>query len=220
MVTAGIQPVVVKICGVKDVATALHAAAAGADAIGLVFYAQSPRVVDVDTAGKIVAALPANVSAVALFVNEQADTIRRIIEDVNPAILQFHGDEPAEFCEQFGKPYWKAIRVNATTDLLNCEQSFASATRLLLDTDKSAAGGAGSVMYGGTGAAFDWNLIPQQMRSRIILSGGLNGANVASAIRTVRPWGVDVSSGVEESKGVKSHSLISHFMNEVLRANV
>ncbi len=218
--TAALQTVMVKICGVRDVPTALYAAAAGTNAIGLVFYANSPRVVDVRTARMIVAALPKNVSAVALFVNEQADVIRRTIEEVNPAILQFHGDEPAAFCEQFGKPYWKAIRVNATTDLLNCEQRFASAERLLLDADKSVAGGVGGVLYGGTGATFDWNLIPQPMRHRIILSGGLNPANVAAAIRAVQPWGVDVSSGVEESKGVKSHSLISQFMNEVLRANV
>ncbi len=220
MVTPAPRTAMVEICGVRDVATALHAAAAGANAIGLVFYAHSPRVVDAPTARTIVAALPANVSAVALFVNEQPDVIRRIIAEVKPAILQFHGDEPPEFCAQFGKPYWKAIRVNATTDLLNCEQLFFSADRLLLDADKSVVGGSGGVLYGGTGATFDWSLIPQTMRHRIILSGGLNPANVAPAIKTVKPWGVDVSSGVEESKGVKSHSLISQFMNEVLRANV
>lgn len=205
----------VKICGITDQGMALHAASAGADAIGLVFYAKSPRVVDAETARGIAAALPAHVAPVALFVNEQAAEIARVINIVNPAIVQFHGDEDAGFCQQFGKPYWKAIRVNAATDLLNCQRLFAGAARLLLDTSSIEAG-----VYGGSGEIFDWNLIPPSMQGQIVLSGGLHHGNVATAITTIRPWGVDVSSGVEQTKGVKSKSRISQFMNEVLRANV
>ena len=208
----------VKICGLTDVAMAQHAAAAGADAIGLVFYAPSPRAVDIPVAAAISAALPKNVQSVALFVNEQETKIRQVIEAVNPAILQFHGDEDERFCAQFGKPYWKAIRVNASVDLLNCQQLYPSAERLLLDADKITGSlGNAPQTYGGTGITFDWQLIPMKMRTQIILSGGLNVANVGAAIQAVNPWMVDVSSGVEQSKGVKSAVLIGNFMNEVLR---
>ncbi len=209
----------VKICGLTDVAMAQHAAAAGADAIGLVFHAGSPRAVDIPVAAAIAAALPKQVLSVALFVNEQETKIRQVITAVNPAILQFHGDEDERFCAQFGKPYWKAVRVNASVDLLNCQRLYASAERLLLDTDLTAASTDNAAQtYGGTGLTFDWQLIPVKMRSQIILSGGLNVKNVGAAIEAVNPWAVDVSSGVEQAKGVKSAMLISNFMNEVLRA--
>jgi phosphoribosylanthranilate isomerase len=207
------HPTFAKICGIRDVMTALIAADAGAAAIGLVFYAPSPRAVSLETAASIVAALPPHVKAVALCVNASTNEVRQIIQQVKPHILQFHGDEDALFCGQFGIPYWKAIRVNAATDLLNLSLVFASATRLLLDADKSG-------LYGGSGDTFDWQLIPTAMRSQIILSGGLNPNNVADAIKQINPWGVDVSSGVEESKGVKNEQLIRQFMKEVSREHV
>ena len=212
---------IVKICGITDVEMALHAAEAGADAIGLVFYAQSPRAIELPIASTISAALPKHVMSVALFVNEDDAKIRQVIEAVNPAVLQFHGDEDECFCAQFGKPYWKAIRVNASVDLLNCHQLYPGAERILLDTGKPGAGNNNAPeQYGGSGQTFDWQRIPLEMRPQIILSGGLNVANVGSAIQSINPWAVDVSSGVEESKGVKSRLLISQFMNEVLRAKV
>jgi phosphoribosylanthranilate isomerase len=195
----------IKICGISDVEMARHAVNEGASAIGLVFYAPSPRAVTIVEAKSIVSALPSAVDTVALLVNAETSFVQRVIDEVNPRILQFHGDEDADFCAQFGRAYWKAIRVNASTDLLKLNTEFASASRLLLDAD------AGQ-QYGGTGEVFDWSLIPVSMRSRIILSGGLNPANVADAIQKIHPWGVDVSSGVESSKGVKSAALITDFI--------
>jgi phosphoribosylanthranilate isomerase len=205
----------VKICGIRDVEMALVAAEAGADALGLVFYPPSPRAVAIDVARQIVKAMPSHIEAVALVVNASAAEVRKIIDEVKPTILQFHGDEDANFCQQFGLPYWKAIRVNQLSNLLKLSTDFASASRLLLDADKGEKG-----LYGGTGEAFDWQLIPISLRATIILSGGLNPSNVTNAIETVKPWGVDVSSGVEAAKGVKSAVLIRQFMNEVCRANV
>jgi phosphoribosylanthranilate isomerase len=203
----------IKICGIRSVEMAQQAANEGANAIGLVFYAPSPRAVTIAEAKAIVSALPSTVDTVALLVNADANTVKRIIDEVNPRILQFHGDEDAAFCAQFQKPYWKAIRVNATTDLLKLNVEFASASRLLLDAD--ARGADTRKLYGGSGEVFDWSLIPVSLQSRIILSGGLNPANVEEAIRTVHPWGVDVSSGVESSKGVKNAALITDFIRAV-----
>jgi len=205
----------VKICGIRDVEMAQVAANCGADAIGLVFYPPSPRAITIDEAKQIVRMLPTQVMAVALMVNASAAEVKRIMTAVNPAILQFHGDEDARFCEQFGLPYWKALRVNQSSDLLNSSQQFSSAARLLLDADNGEKG-----LFGGTGESFDYALIPPTLASSIILSGGLNPTNVANAIKTVKPWGVDVSSGVEVTKGVKDTMLIEQFMNEVSRADV
>jgi phosphoribosylanthranilate isomerase len=205
----------VKICGIRDVEMAHVAAAAGANAIGLVFYPPSPRAVSMDVAKKIVERLPPNVAAVALMVNATASEVKKIIAEVKPTILQFHGDEDAQFCQQFGLPYWKAIRVNPSSDLLNLGAQFSTAQRLLLDADKGEKG-----LFGGTGESFDYSLIPSTLGSSIILSGGLTPSNVAKAINTVKPWGVDVSSGVEVIKGVKDAKLIQQFMNEVSRADV
>jgi phosphoribosylanthranilate isomerase len=205
----------VKICGIRDVEMAHVAAAAGANAIGLVFYPPSPRAVSMDVAKKIVERLPPNVAAVALMVNATASEVKKIIAEVKPTILQFHGDEDAQFCQQFGLPYWKAIRVNPSSDLLNLDAQFSTAQRLLLDADKGEKG-----LFGGTGESFDYSLIPSTLGSSIILSGGLTPSNVAKAINVVKPWGVDVSSGVEVIKGVKDAKLIQQFMNEVSRADV
>ena len=189
------------------------AAEAGADAIGLVFYPQSPRAVSFVQATIICKNIPATMQTVALFVNADVALVNDVVAQLSPSILQFHGDETAEYCQQFGVPYWKALRVNAQTDLLNLRVMFASADRLLLDTDRSG-------LYGGSGESFDWQLIPSSIRSDIILSGGLRADNVKQAMEIVRPWGMDVSSGVEETKGVKSAALIRQFISEVRSADV
>ena len=208
----------VKICGVRDVETAQFAVDAGADAIGLVFYPPSPRAVDVQISQKIVRALPTEAMSVALFVNPTIEQVREVLREVNPSVLQFHGDESAEFCSQFGHPYWKAARVSAATDLLKFGDQFRGADRLLLDAEAKsnhATNEAGAKLYGGSGELFDWQLIPSILTNSIVLSGGLTADNVGEAIRTVRPWAVDVSSGVESQRGIKSLALIQNFIQAV-----
>ena len=203
----------IKICGITRVEDALAAAHSGADAIGLVFYERSPRHVSIAQARQLAEALPPFVSAVGLFVNTEAAFVHAVLASVPLDILQFHGDEPAEFCAQFAKPYLKAIRVKAGVDLLQCASDFRSAKGLLLDAHVEG-------IAGGTGATFDWALIPKQLPLPVILSGGLNAENVAAAIKQVRPYAVDVSSGVESggveaSKGIKDAAKIAAFINEV-----
>lgn len=204
----------IKICGIRTLDIARHAAEEGANAIGFVFHPTSPRAIDIGTVESISASLQTDrtsrkrVDIVALFVNAEPAFVHEVIARVKPQVLQFHGDEHIEdaaYCVQFDQPYWKAIRVNASTDLLKSSIAYASAARLLLDADAGSA-------YGGTGEGFDWSLIPANLRSRIVLSGGLNPDNVALAIRAVSPWGVDVSSGVESTRGVKSVEKISAFI--------
>ena len=211
----------IKICGITRVEDALCAAHAGADAIGLIFYGPSPRAVTLEQATSISAALPPFVSTVALFVNAQADEVNEVIGRLRPSLLQFHGDEDPAYCTQFGMPFLKAIRVGVgmtADDLLECSHEFHGARALLLDT--LAQG-----LYGGSGESFDWNVIPDQLRHRIVLSGGLMPGNVAGAIRAIRPWAVDVSSGVEKmdgavaQKGVKDHAKIRQFIEEARNAD-
>ncbi len=205
----------VKICGMRSIDDALAAAFAGADAIGLIFYEPSPRAVDLERALAIRSALPAFVSTVALFVNASPALVASVVAGIKPELLQFHGDEDESFCASFGKRYLKAVHVGASTsanDLLQSESAFSSASALLLDTFHESA-------FGGTGKSFGWDVIPMEMRSRIILSGGLTAQNVGAAVRKVRPWAVDVSSGVELAKGVKDHAKIAEFINEVRRAD-
>ncbi len=201
----------VKICGITRPQDALAAAYAGADAIGLVFYAKSPRNVALAQAAGIVQALPPFVTSVALFVNPTADEVRAVMRQVRPDVLQFHGEEGPEFCRSFGMPYLKAVRVRPETDLLQFAALYADAQGLLLDAWSDAA-------HGGTGERFDWNLIPADLPKPPILAGGLSPANVRAAVETVRPWAVDVSSGVEISKGIKDAALIAAFMKEVKHA--
>lgn len=201
----------VKICGITRPQDALAAAYAGADAIGLVFYAKSPRNVALAQAAGIVQALPPFVTSVALFVNPTADEVRAVMRQVRPDVLQFHGEEAPEFCRSFGMPYLKAVRVRPETDLLQFAALYADAQGLLLDAWSEAA-------HGGTGERFDWNLIPADLPKPPILAGGLSPANVRAAVETVRPWAVDVSSGVEISKGIKDAALIAAFMKEVKHA--
>jgi phosphoribosylanthranilate isomerase len=198
----------VKICGITRVQDALAAAHSGADAIGLVFYKPSPRFVSIALAAELARALPPFVSTVGLFVDADAALVREVLAAVSLDVLQFHGDETPEYCEQFNKPYLKAIRVQAGVDLLQCAADFSSAQGLLLDA--YVAG-----IPGGTGAVFDWSLIPQNLPLPVILSGGLDAHNVAAAVQQVRPYAVDVSSGVEVSKGIKDVLKIAAFIQEV-----
>jgi phosphoribosylanthranilate isomerase len=198
----------VKICGITRVEDAISAINAGADAIGLVFYAQSPRFVTIEQAQKIVAAIPPFVSVVGLFVNAPKAEIETVLSKVRLDILQFHGDESPSDCEQIKMPYYKAIRVKAGTNLLQYAVEFNSAKALLLDAFSETA-------FGGTGQTFDWNLIPKNMTKPIILAGGLSAENVAKAIQQVRPYAVDVSGGVESAKGSKDVAKIAAFMQAV-----
>jgi len=200
----------VKICGLRDPEHARIAAEAGADAIGLVFYAQSARFVDAATAAKVAIALPPFVTAVGLFVDAKEGDIRAILRQVPLDILQFHGDESPEFCAQFGKPYLRAVRMEAATDLLEYARRFSAARALLLDAHVQG-------QPGGTGLTFDWTVIPRDLPIPLILSGGLDAANVARAMREVRPWAVDVSSGVESTRGVKDPQKIVEFIRKVRR---
>jgi phosphoribosylanthranilate isomerase len=203
----------VKICGITRVEDALAAAHAGAHAIGLIFHAGSPRLVPQDIARRIVDALPAFVTPVALFVNAEPAQIERVIGEVGPQLLQFHGDETPEFCASFRVPYIKAVKVRPGTDLLQYARDYRSAKGLLLDAFVDGS-------HGGTGSAFDWALIPDQFPLPLILAGGLHQDNIAAAIRRVRPWAVDVSTGVETAKGIKDAAKIAAFIRGVRNADV
>lgn len=208
-----------KVCGITSTAAALAAARAGVDAIGLVFYAPSPRAVSVEEAKEIVAALPPFVSSVGLFVNAEPALVQKVLSRVPLDLLQFHGDETPEYCESFGKPWMKAIRVRPDTYIPGVMDEYRAARGILLDAWHED-------VYGGSGKTFDWDLLRQQSKAagregedafRLVLAGGLKPENVAQAIRTVMPWGVDVSSGVESAPGIKSEPLINAFMREVQR---
>ena len=203
----------VKICGITRAQDVLAVAASGADAIGLVFYERSPRHVSIAQAKQLADILPPFVNVVGLFVNAEAAFVREVLASVPLDLLQFHGDETPEYCMQFSKPYLKAIRVKAGVDLLQCASDFRSAKGLLLDAHVEG-------LQGGTGTAFDWALIPKRLPLPVILSGGLNAENVGAAIKQVRPYAVDVSSGVEVEKGIKDVAKIATFINEVKQTDV
>jgi phosphoribosylanthranilate isomerase len=203
----------IKICGLKRVQDALYAARNGAHAIGIVLYPESPRFVNYRQARQIVNALPAFVTPVALMVDPSQTEVEKIIEEVRPALLQFHGDESPEFCSSFSVPYIKAVRVRPEVDLLQYARLHAGAKGLLLDAFVDGT-------QGGTGATFDWALIPNESPLPLILAGGLNSHNVTDAIRRVRPWAVDVSSGVESEKGIKDAAMIAAFIRGVKDADV
>ena len=200
----------VKICGITRRQDAEFAVKSGADAIGLVFYEPSPRAVTIEQAAAITAQLSPFVSVVGLFVNATAESVRQIIKQIPLSLLQFHGDESAEFCEQFNMPYIKAIRMQSAADLIQASKDFSAASALLLDSYQHG-------VPGGTGQTFDWSMITA-VNKPLILAGGLTTENVAEAIRQVSPYAVDVSGGVEESKGLKSNNKISAFMREVANA--
>ena len=203
----------IKICGITRIEDALAAARCGAHAIGLVFYRPSPRYVAPEHAGDIVRALPPFVTAVGLFVDASAQEVREVLARAPVSLLQFHGAELPAFCRQFGLPYMRAVRVKAGVDLLQYAHDYHDAKALLLDAFVDAA-------RGGTGATFDWGLVPGTLPLPIVLSGGLTAGNVAEAIRAVRPWAVDVSSGVEAAKGIKDAAKIAAFISGVRNADV
>lgn len=203
----------VKICGITRVQDGLAAVRLGAHAIGMVFYDVSPRAVTLEQARAIVDALPPFVTAVGLFVNAEARAVRDTLAAVPLQLLQFHGDETPEYCAAFGVPYLKAVRVRPGVDLLQYAGDFRAARGLLLDAYVEG-------VRGGTGATFDWSLIPQSLPLPVVLSGGLDAGNVGAAVRAVRPWAVDVSSGVESAKGIKDAAKMEAFMNGVRNAGV
>lgn len=202
----------IKICGITNVDDALVAAAAGADAIGLVFYPGSPRAVTIAIARDICEALPPFVTAVGLFVDAEPALVREVLNTVPLDLLQFHGAEIAETCAQFDRPYIKALRMRDDVELLNEALHFADARGLLLDTYRPG-------VAGGTGETFDWQRIPAVMRARIVLAGGLTPDNVGAAVKQIRPYAVDVSGGVESAPGRKDASKIEQFVAAVYRAD-
>ena len=202
----------IKICGITRPGDGVAAAQAGADAIGLVFYPPSPRFLSTERAVEIRDALPPFVQTVALFVNPDAAQVAQVLGRVRPSMLQFHGEETPQFCGQFGVPWVKACRVRQGVDLLEYLRPFAGAAAWLVDSFVPE--------YGGVGESFDWSLVPQERARPLVLSGGLEAGNVARAIRAVRPWGVDVSSGVESAKGIKDVGKMAAFVAEVRNADV
>jgi phosphoribosylanthranilate isomerase len=198
----------IKICGITRAEDALVVARSGADAIGFVFYNKSPRYVTPQQVAKLVRTVPPFITLVGLFVNPSDEYVRDVLAQVPLDVLQFHGEETPEFCGQFGKHYLKAIRVKAGVDLVECAARYAGAQGLLLDAYVEGT-------QGGTGESFDWALIPHNLPLPVILSGGLHAGNVAAAIRRVRPYAVDVSSGVEAAKGIKDAAKVAAFIKEV-----
>ena len=198
----------VKICGFTRVEDAVYAAHLGVDAIGLVFYPPSPRHVEIEQAVKIVNALPAFTSVVALFVDEQEERIREVLARISIDCIQFHGDEPAEACRVYGKRYIKAVRMRDDIDIGALALRYHDAAGLLLDAYHPGA-------KGGTGNQFDWELIPKQCILPVILAGGLDETNARQAVKTVRPYALDVSSGVEAKKGVKDSLKMAAFIKQV-----
>lgn len=198
----------IKICGLTRTEDVRAVAQYGADALGLVFYEASPRHVSVAQAAALARAVPPFVTVVGLFVNPAPEYVREVLSQVPLDVLQFHGEESPDFCAQFGKPFLKAVRVKAGVDLVECAARYAGAQGLLLDAYVEGT-------HGGTGASFDWTLIPHDLPLPVILSGGLHAGNVAEAIRQVQPYAVDVSSGVELAKGIKDAEKIAAFIKEV-----
>ena len=209
----------IKICGMTRPQDVDAAVDAGADAVGFVFYPSSPRYVTPESAAALAARLPPFVTAVGLFVNTDAKTVRAIAARARLQLLQFHGDESADFCNDFDLPFIKAARVRPDLDLLKYAQQFNAARGILLDAFVEG--------YGGGGEVFDWALIPGEIAARVVLSGGLHAANVGAGIAALgrfgapraAPLGVDVSSGVEVAKGIKDGALIRAFVAAVRAAD-
>ena len=201
----------IKICGLTRAADVDSAVDAGADAIGLVMYAPSPRFVGVEQAAALAARLPPFVTPVALFVNATAAEVAAAVAAMPTLLLQFHGDEMPADCRHGGRPYLRAARLAPGFDLLDFVARYADAQALLLDAHVDG--------YGGGGKVFDWSLIPPGLALPTVLSGGLNTANVAEAMRRVRPWAVDVSSGVESAKGIKDAGAMRSFCAAVRQAD-
>ena len=198
----------IKICGFTNADNAKEAALAGIDAIGLVFYEKSPRNVDINSAREIVASLPPFVNRVGLFVNANPSFIDEVLCEVPLDTLQFHGDEGVIDCTQYQMPFIKSVRVSLDTNVAQIADDFSQASALLLDSYNSHT-------YGGTGEVFDWSLACVEIELPVILAGGLNSDNVAEAIKQVRPYAVDASSGVESEPGVKDVDKIRAFIRQI-----
>ena len=202
-----------KICGITRLEDAQASICAGCDALGFVFYKESPRYIALDTFKALAKELPPFITKVGLFVNADPSSIQEVIQSRLVDILQFHGDETPEFCRQFRFPYIKAVAVSSSVNLLQYAKDFYDTEALLLDTPHE-------YLKGGTGQTFDWNLIPHSLSKPIVLAGGLNVDNVKEAIKKVKPYAVDVSGGVEESKGIKNSLKIQAFIKETQDATV
>ena len=201
----------IKICGLTRAQDVRAAVDHGADAIGFVFYASSPRAVSIAQAAALVALLPPFVASVGLFVNATADEVNCVLERVPLQLLQFHGDEAQADCARFGRPWIKAARMRAGVDLVEFASLHPGASGILVDAFVEG--------YGGGGKTFDWSLIPQGFGRPLVLSGGLDADNVVDAVRRIRPWAVDVSSGVESDKGIKDTAKIAAFIAGVRDAD-
>lgn len=202
----------VKICGITSVEDALAAVDAGADAIGLVFYPPSKRWVEPSVAAQICRALPPFVTTTGLVVDPETSNLKQIIEQVDLDLLQFHGDESDSFCQDFGKPYIKALRIKDNLDISALVSAYPAARGVLLDTWVSG-------VPGGTGQTFDWQLVPAEIARKAVLAGGLDSSNVADAVMRIRPYAVDVSGGVEQSPGNKCHRRMVEFIDAVRYAD-
>ena len=200
----------IKICGINHVDDALKAVGCGADAIGIIFVEKSPRYASLTEARVIAESIPPFVTVVGLFMDAPAEKVRDALTAVPLNLLQFHGDEPAEYCDQFNMPYIKVLRMRENANVVAYAQEYPNASGILLDAYHKGMGG-------GTGETFDWNLIPADIPLPLILAGGLTPENVAAAVEQVRPYAVDVSSGVESEPAVKDHSKIEQFIKEVQR---
>jgi phosphoribosylanthranilate isomerase len=201
----------IKICGLTRGQDVNAAVAAGADAVGFVFYPPSPRFVGNTRAAELTHGVPPFVTRVGLFANASATDIAETLAAVQLDLVQFQGDESPEFCEQFGRPYVKVARMRPGLDLVEFARAYASARGLLLDAYVEG--------YGGAGQMFDWSLVPPELPLPIVVAGGLTADNVGDVIRRLRPWGVDVSSGVEAAKGVKDAAKIAAFVAAVKNAD-
>lgn len=201
----------IKICGLTRETDLAAAVEAGADAVGFVFYPRSPRALDVERAAALAAQLPAFVTPVGLFVDAAADEIAAACARIPTLVLQFHGDETPAQCRAAQRPYLRAARMSPGVDLLDFASRFSDAQALLLDAHVEG--------YGGGGKAFDWSLVPPGVPRPLVLSGGLNPANVIDGVLRLRPWAVDVSSGVEREKGIKDPDAIRRFCDAVREAD-
>lgn len=200
----------IKICGINHRDDALKAVEFGADAIGIIFVEKSPRYTSLTEARVIAESMPPFVTVVGLFMDSSAKEVKDALKVVPLNLLQFHGDESPEYCDQFGMPYIKVLRMRENVNVVAFAQDYPNAAGILLDTYKKGVGG-------GTGHTFDWNLIPKDVPLPLILAGGLTPENVASAVETVKPYAVDVSSGVESEPAIKDHKKIEQFIKEVQR---
>lgn len=201
----------IKVCGITRVSDAEVAVAAGVDAIGLMFYPKSSRLISVGQARELVSVIPALVSAVAVFADPGESEVREVVDQVAIDILQFHGDETSDFCQSFGRPYIKGVRMKAADSLEQAMRAHPAARGFLVDAYDPA-------MVGGTGHRFDWNTIAAELRPSIILAGGLTPDNVAAAVQAVAPLAVDVSSGVESAPGIKDPERVKKFVAAVTDA--